>query len=303
MDRLMAIQAFTRVVELGGFTKAADSLRLSKTTVSDLVQSLETHLGVRLLQRTTRRVSVTADGAAFYERSKQILADLDEAEASVMQARVAPKGILRVDMPSGLARLFVIPRLPEFVGRYPDLRLELGMGLRPVDMLEEGVDCVVRFGAQEDSSLVARRVGTMISVCCASPAYLREHGAPRRPEELSAHRCVNFLSNRTGRVLDWEFARDGQKVQLTLDGVLAVNDQDAYIVAGLMGFGIVKVANYLARPYLESGQLTQVLSDWTAEQFPVSVMYPQNRHLSAKVRIFVDWISELIQQDANFHAR
>jgi LysR family transcriptional regulator for bpeEF and oprC len=300
MDRLMALQAFARVVELGGFTKAADSLQLSKTTVSDLVQNLEKHLGVRLLQRTTRRVTVTADGAAFYERCANILADLDEAEASVMQARLAPKGRLRVDMPGGLARLFILPQLPAFLARYPDLRLELGMGHRPVDLLEEGIDCVVRFGVQPDSSLVARRVGTMSSICCASPAYLAEHGIPLTPEELSAHRCVNYVSNRTGRVLDWEFARDGQKVQLTLDSVLAVYDHDAYLVAGLMSFGIVKVANYMARPYLESGQLMQVLTDWTAEQFPISVMYPQSRHLSAKVRIFVDWVSDLIQQDPIF---
>jgi len=186
MDRLMALRAFARVVELGGFTKAGDSLQLSKTTVSDLVQSLEKHLGVRLLQRTTRRVTVTAEGAAFYERCAHILADLDEAEAAVVQARVAPKGRLRVDMPAARARLFILPRLPPFLARYPDLRLELGMGLRPVHLLEEGIDCVVRFGTQSDSSLVARRVGTMSFVCCASPAYLREHGSPRRPEDLSA---------------------------------------------------------------------------------------------------------------------
>src|SRR5258708_31984269 len=184
MDRLMGLRAFVRVVELGGFTKAADSLQLPKTTVSDLVQSLEKHLGVRLLQRTTRRVTVTQDGAAFYERCSHILADLDEAEASVMQARVAPKGRLRVDMPGGLARLFIIPRLAPFLARYLDLRLELGMGLRPVHLLDEGIDCVVRIGVQKDSGLVARRVGTMTSVCCASPEYLREHGLPRTPEDL-----------------------------------------------------------------------------------------------------------------------
>jgi LysR family transcriptional regulator for bpeEF and oprC len=303
MDRLMALQAFARVVELGGFTKAGDSLQLSKTTVSDLVQSLEKHLGVRLLQRTTRRVTVTPDGAAFYERCAHILADLDEAEASVMQARVAPKGRLRVDLPGGLARLFIVPRLPSFLARYPDLRLELGVGLRPAHLLEEGIDCVVRFGIQSDSSLVARRIGTMSLVCCASPAYLREHGTPLRPEELSAHRCVNYISNRTGRVMDWEFARDGQKVQLTLDGILAVNDHDTNVVAGLSSLGIVKVANYVVRPYLESGQLKQVLTDWTAEQLPISVMYAQSRHLSAKVRIFVDWVSELIQQDPILQSR
>jgi LysR family transcriptional regulator for bpeEF and oprC len=300
---MLALQAFARVVELGGFTKAGDSLQLSKTTVSDLVQGLEKHLGVRLLQRTTRRVTVTPDGAGFYERCAHILADLDEAEASVMQARVAPKGRLRVDVPGALARLFIIPQLPPFLARYPDLRLELGMGLRPVHLLEEGIDCVVRFGMQSDSSLVTRRVGTMSFVCCASPAYLREHGTPRRPEDLSAHRCVNYVSNRTGRVMDWEFARGGQKVQLALDGVLAVNDHDAYVVAALMNFGVVKVANYVAQPYLESGRLTQVLTDWTAEQLPISVLYPQSHHLSAKVRIFVDWVSELLRQDPIFQTR
>jgi LysR family transcriptional regulator for bpeEF and oprC len=303
MDRMLAMQAFARVVEVGGFTKAGDSLQLSKTTVSDLVQSLEKHLGVRLLQRTTRRVTVTPDGAAFYQRCAVILSDLEEAEASVMQARVAPKGRLRVDMPGALARLFVIPQLPPFLARYPDLRLELGMGLRPVHLLEEGIDCVVRLGMQSDSSLVSRRIGTMSFVCCASPAYLREHGTPRRPEDLPAHRCVNYVSNRTGRVMDWEFARGGQKVQLTLDGVLAVNDHDAYVVAALMNFGIVKVANYVAQPYLESGQLTEVLADWTAEQLPIAVLYPQSRHLSAKVRVFVDWVSELLQQDPVFQTR
>src|SRR5882724_3255709 len=194
MDRLMALQAFARVVEVGGFTKAGDSLHLSKTTVSDLVQGLEKHLGVRLLQRTTRRVTVTPDGAAFYERSARILADLDEAEASVMQTRVAPKGRLRVDMPGALARLFVIPRLPSFLGRYPDLRLELGMGLRLVDLLEEGIDCVVRFGVQPDSSLVARRVGTMTSVCCASRAASPAH-TRRRPRSERSRRLYRGWSH------------------------------------------------------------------------------------------------------------
>jgi LysR family transcriptional regulator for bpeEF and oprC len=303
MDRLLALQAFARVVELGGFTKAGDSLQLSKTTVSDLVQGLEKHLGVRLLQRTTRRVSATSDGAAFYERCAHILVELDEAEAAVMQAHVTAKGRLRVDMPGALAKTFIIPQLPAFLARHPLVRLELGMGLRPVQLLEESVDCVVRLGDQSDSSLVARRVGTMTSVCCASPAYLRAHGTPRSPDELSAHSCVNYMSNRTGRILDWEFARDGQKVVLTLDGVFAVNDHEAYVAAGLSGLGIVKAANYIVRPHLDSGQLVAVLPDWTVEQYAISVMYPQSRHLSAKVRIFVDWISELIQKDPIFQLR
>jgi LysR family transcriptional regulator for bpeEF and oprC len=303
MDRLLALKAFARVVELGGFTKAANSLQISKTSVSDLVQGLEKSLGVRLLQRTTRRVAVTAEGAAYYERCKQILADLEEADASLMQAHIAAKGRLRVEMPTALAKLFVIPKLPPFLARYPDLRLELGMGLRPVNMIEEGVDCVVRLGAQTDSSLITRRVGTAGFVCCASPAYLKEHGAPRRPEDLSAHRCVNYLSNRTARVMDWEFSRGKQQVQLTLDGVLAVNDPDAYIVAGLNSFGIVKIASYIVQPYLKSGQLVPVLTDWTAAQWPITVMYPQSRHLSTKVRVFVDWVSELIKADPLLQSR
>ena len=199
MDRLLALQTFARVVELGGFTKAAESLRLSKTTVSDLVQNLEAHLGARLLQRTTRRVTVTPEGAAFYERCARILTDLEEAEASVMQTRVAPKGRLRVDAPGALARLFIIPRLPQFLARYPDLRLELGLGLRPVNLVEEGVDCVVRVGELPDSSMVARRIGAMSFVCCASPAYLREHGAPRAPEDLAGAplRQLHVRSHRT----------------------------------------------------------------------------------------------------------
>ena len=303
MDRLLALQTFARVVELGGFTKAADSLQMSKTSVSDLVQNLEKSLGVRLLQRTTRRVAITPEGAAYYERCIQILADLEEADASLMQARVAAKGRLRVEMPPALAKQFVIPKLPQFLARYPDLRLELGMGLRPINLIEEGVDCVVRLGVQTDSSLIARRVGTTSVVCCASPAYLKEHGAPRRPEELAAHRCVNYLSNRTARVVDWEFSRGKHKVELTLDGVLAVNDPDAYIVAGLLSFGIVKVASYIVQPYLASGQLVPVLTDWTAAQLPITVMYPQSRHLSAKVRIFVDWVSELIKEDPLLQSR
>jgi len=296
MDRLLELQTFARVVELGGFTKAGDSLHLSKTTVSDLVQSLEARLGVRLFQRTTRRVTVTPEGAAFYERCATILADLEEAEASVMQARVALQGRLRVDLPGAFGRQYVIPALPQFLASYPDLRLELGTGLRPVHLLEEGVDCVVRMGEQPDSSLISRRIGTMRFIWCASPEYLRDHGAPSRPEDLSAHRCVNLMSNRTGRVLDWEFLRDRERVQLTFDGVLAVNDHEATAAAAVASIGIVRIVEYVALPYLESGQLTEVLADWTAEQrFPISVMYPHSRHLSAKVRIFVEWMSELIR--------
>jgi LysR family transcriptional regulator, regulator for bpeEF and oprC len=254
-------------------------------------------LGVPLFQHTTRRVTVTLEGAAFYERCTRILGDLEEAEASVMQARVAPKGKLRVDAPGALARRIILPQLPEFFARYPDLRLELRLGLRPVNLVEEGVDCVLRVGPPSDSSLVARRIGTVSFICCASPEYLRKRGAPSAPEDLSTHRCITFPFSRTGQVADWEFSRDEQRRQLKLDAALAVNDQDACVAAGLLGLGIAKIATYAAAPHLEAGQLRQVLPDWTGEQFPVFVMYPQSRHVAAKVRVFIDWVSELFEKN------
>jgi LysR family transcriptional regulator, regulator for bpeEF and oprC len=297
MDRLLALQAFARVAELGGFTKAAESLRLPKATVSDLVKNLEAQLDVRLLHRTTRRVSLTPDGAAFYERLVQILSDLEEAQAAISQVRIAPKGLLRVDVPGSLGQLFIVPGLPQFLARYPDLRLELGMSLRLVNLVEEGIDCVVRVGSLEDSSLVARRVGTMSFICCASPEYLREHGTPQKPEDLLSHRCVDVISNRTGKAIEWDFQREGHTMHLAVHGALSVNDPSAYVACGLMGLGIVKVATYLAKPYLDSGKLVQVLAGWTAEPLPISVLYPQHRHLSAKVRAFADWIADIFEQN------
>lgn len=297
MDRFQALLAFSRVVELGGFTKAADSLQMPKTTLSHLVQQLEAHLGVRLLQRTTRRVAVTADGAAFYERCARILADLEEAEAAIVQARVAPKGRLRVDVQGSLGKLLIVPALPAFFARYPDLRLDLGMGDRPVNLVEEGVDCVLRVGPQQDSSMVARRVGTIGFICCASPDYLARRGTPRTPEDLLDHVCINYFSNRSGRIVPFDFVRDGHKIELPVEGHVAVNDADAYLACGLMGLGIMQIATYLAQPHLAAGRLTQVLTEWTSEPFPVSVMYPQNRHLSVKVRVFVEWVAELFEND------
>jgi LysR family transcriptional regulator for bpeEF and oprC len=295
MDRFQALLAFTRVVELGGFTRAAESLQIPKTTLSNLVQQLEAHLGVQLLQRTTRRVSVTADGTAFYERCTRVLADLAEAEAALTRAHLAPRGRLRIDVQGSLGKLVLVPALPDFFARYPDLHLDLGMGDRPVNLVEEGIDCVLRVGPQRDSAMVARRVGTMRFICCASPDYLARHGRPRTPEDLRDHRCVNYHSSRSGRALPFDFVRQGEKREIEVEGPVTVNDADAYLACGLNGLGIVQMATYLAQPHLESGRLEQVLADWTSEPFPISVMYPQNRHLSAKVRVFVDWIAELFE--------
>lgn len=293
MNKLQAMEVFVQVVDAGGFTRAADNMKLPKATVSTLVQALETSLSVKLLHRTTRHVSVTADGAAYYERCLRILADVREAEESLSRTRLSPSGRLRVDGPTSLSSEVVIPALPDFFARYPDIQLEMGCSDRPVDLIEEGVDCAIRGGQLADSSLIARRVGILHFVTCATPAYLDRYGRPSHPNDLLRHRCVNFFSARTGKIYDWDFTRDGERVQVALPGDLAVNDSNAYTAAGLAGLGIVQMPNFLMEPMIQDGRFEMILGDWTSDPLPVHVVYPQNRHLSAKVRVFVEWVAEL----------
>ena len=292
MNKLQAMEVFVQVVDAGGFTRAADNMQLSKATVSTLIQTLERALTVKLLHRTTRQVSVTADGAAYYERCLRILADVREAEESLSRTRLSPAGRLRVDAPTGLASDIIIPALPDFFERYPDIVLELGCSDRPVDLIEEGVDCAVRGGLLADSSLIARRVGIINFATCAAPAYLAEHGRPGHPSELARHRCVNYFSSKTGKIHDWDFNRDGERIQLPMSGHIAVNDSNAYVSAGLAGLGIVQMMSFTLAPLLASGRLELVLADWSSDPLPMHVVYPQNRHLSAKVRVFVEWIAD-----------
>jgi LysR family transcriptional regulator for bpeEF and oprC len=293
MDRLQAMEVFVRVVDTGGFTRAADVLRMPKATVTTLIQNLEAHLGVKLLNRTTRRVTVTPDGAAYYERCMAILAEIDETESALGHTRSSPRGRLRVDVPVTFGRRVLVPALPEFFARYPDIRLEVGCSDRTVDLIEEGVDCVVRGGVQPDSSLVARRVGTVDFVTCATPEYLQRFGAPAHPNELVRHHCINYFSARTGRVMGWDFTKDGERIEMQPEGLVALNDGEAYLEAGLAGLGIMCCALFMVGGALASGRLQRVLPGWRTDPLPVWVMYPQNRHLSAKVRVFVEWISDL----------
>ncbi|WP_406236041.1 LysR substrate-binding domain-containing protein [Isoptericola jiangsuensis] len=299
MNKLLAMDVFVQVVDTGGFTRAAENLQLPKATVSTLIQSLERSLAVKLLHRTTRHVSVTADGAAYYERCLQILADVRDAEDAVAGSRASPAGRLRVDAPTGLASEVIIPALPGFFAAYPDIRLELGCSDRPVDLVEEGVDCAIRGGRRlRDSRLVARRVGTMQYVTCAAPAYLARFGRPTHPDDLTDHHCVNYFSVRNGRMFDWYFAKGTEKVQVALSSHLAVSDSYAYAAAGLAGLGIVQMADFLMAPMIEDGRLVRILDGWSNEPLPVHVVYPENRHLSAKVRVFLDWSAALFAQHA-----
>ncbi|MBN3802460.1 LysR family transcriptional regulator [Paraburkholderia sp. Ac-20336] len=296
MDRLQAMQVFTRVVDTNSFTRAAETLDLPRASVTTIIQNLEAFLGTRLMHRTTRRLSLTPDGAAYYERCVRILADVEETEASFQSGNKKPHGKLRIDMPGSLGRLIVIPSLCEFHTRYPDIDLQLGLTDRPVDLLQEGVDCVLRVGALQDSSLVARRIGLFEGVTCASPDYIERAGMPASLEDLDNHKAVNYFSSRTGRTLDWAFLVNGNEVEVKMKSIVSVNDADAYVTCGLEGFGLIQPALFMVLPHLRSGQLVEALPELKPLPMPISAVYPHSRHLSPKVRVFVDWIAEVFER-------
>jgi LysR family transcriptional regulator, regulator for bpeEF and oprC len=303
MDKLQAMEVFVQVVDAGGFTRAAENLQLPKATVSTLVRNLESALAVKLLNRTTRQISLTADGAAYYERCQRILAEVRDAEDSLSKTQASPSGRLRIDVPAAMGRHLLMPSLPQFLARYPDIHLEVGCSDRPVDLIEEGVDLAVRGGALADSTLIARRIGLLHFVTCAAPSYIALHGRPQHPNDLQQHDCVNYFSAKTGMFSDWYFAGDGERLQMRVPGRIAVNDANAYLTATLSGMGIAQTAAFVICPYLQSGELELLLEDWTIDPIPLHVVYPQNRHLSAKVRVFVEWISELFADLPALHIR
>ena len=298
MDRFDAMQAFVRVVEAGSFTKAAETLHMSKTTVTQLVQQLEARLRVKLLHRTTRRVRITADGAVFYERAVRLLADLDDAETSLSAAAVAPRGRLRVDVPSPWASMILVPALPDFHVRYPDIRIDLGVSDRVVDLIGENVDCVIRGGVITDQSLVARRLGELRLGVYAAPDYLRRMGVPEHPRELEgeAHHIVGFLWARTGRALPYAMRRGEETLNIHGRHILAVDDGNAYLAAGLAGLGVLWLPDYMAAVHAAQGRLVPLFEDWQLESMPMFVAFPPNRHMSLKLRVFVDWVIELMAE-------
>jgi len=301
MNKLQAMEVFVQVVDAGSFTRAAEMMNLPKATVSTLVQALEAALSAKLLHRTTRQVTVTTDGAAYYERCLRILSDVRDAEESLSRTRLSPSGRLRVDAPTGLSSEILVPALPDFFERYPDIMLELGSSDRPVDLVEEGVDCAVRGGALGDTSLIARRVGVVNFLTAASPAYIARHGLPMHPRDLERHRCVNYFSAKTGKIFDWDFNRGDERIDIPMRGVIALNDSNAYVEAGLAGLGVIQMTDYLLDKYVASGRMVQILPDWRSDPAPIHVVYPQNRHLSAKVRVFVEWVAELFAANPYMH--
>lgn len=292
MDRLQGMRVFTRVLELGSFTRAAEDLNLPRATVTYAVKELETHLGARLLNRTTRQVSATADGDAYYQRCIRLLADLEETESVFKHATANPKGKLRIAMQGTQARHFVLPHLQDFCTQYPDIELEIGMGDRLVDLVREGVDCAVRSGELRDSSLYVRRIAMLEQITCASPAYLAEHGTPAHPDDIQGHVAVNFFSSQTGRAMPFEFTVDRVVKNRMLPGKIAVNNADAYISCCESGFGLIQMPLYGAAVSLAQGKLVEVLPDFRPPAMPVSVLYPHQLQLTPRVRVFVEWVAQ-----------
>lgn len=300
MDRIRMMQIFSRVVEAHSFAGAAKALSIPRSTVSRAIQDLETALGVTLLQRTTRMLHVTPNGSLYYDHCQLILGEIDSVAFSLAGTTLQARGMLRVDMPASFARAIVLPAMADFQSSYPDVTLILTLGDRPIDLLAEGVDCVVRAGTPAASALlVARRVGSFEWVTCASPAYIDRHGSPGSLDELDQHQIVAYHAGRTGRATDWHFCVDGADHAVTVRGALAVNDTDAYVTCGIEGLGLIRIADYLAAPHLASGRLIRVLPQCISPVVPLSVIYAQDRHLPHAVRAFVAWMGARLHQLAS----
>jgi DNA-binding transcriptional LysR family regulator len=290
MDRIDAMRLFTRVVEQRSFTQAAQDLGLPRSTVTDAIKQLEARLQVRLLQRTTRHVSPTLDGEAYYQRCLTILADIEDAEMAFAGAK--PRGLLRIDVHGTLARHFLLPGLPDFLAHYPDIELFMSEGERLVDPVREGIDCVVRVGKLKDSDMVARRLGELEEVTCAAPDYLQRFGTPLSIDELEGHRMVGFRSSASGTIMPLEFNVAGQPQQVMLPCTVSVSAAESLVAAARMGLGIIQVPRYHLRDDLANGSLLPLLPQCPSTPMPVSLLYPRNRQLSPRVRVFIDWFSK-----------
>jgi DNA-binding transcriptional LysR family regulator len=297
LDQLLAIRVFVRITEAGSFAKAADSLDLPRSSVSKLLQDLEQHLRTKLVERSTRALTITPEGEAYREHALKLLADLDEMDAKAADARANPRGRLRVDVGSSLANLLIIPRLPDFRARHPDVDVLLGVSDRPVDLIGEGVDCVIRGGDLADTSLIARRLCTLHSVTCATPGYFSTHGVPVHPRDLEAgHLGVAYLFPQTGRSLAMHFSKDGEAYEISPRAAVSISESTAHTAALLAGLGIGQIFGFSAGPHVADGRLTAVLEDWAQPTLPIHLVYPATRHPSAKLRAFIDWAVEVFSQ-------
>ena len=296
MDRLESLRVFCQVVELNSFSRAAEQLELSNASITNHISGLEKHFGVRLLNRTTRKLSLTDDGHRCYQSAQRLLGDMTELEDALQGTRATPQGILRIDVPSVIARIYLAPALLHFTERYPELTVRMNVSDRMVDMVEGRGDVWIRIGELKDSSMIARRIHNTTNLCCASPAYLAANGTPQTPQDLESLRCLAFIHPNTGQNVPWIFRKGKQEVIWLPSSNIAINHAESLIHAACQDGGIVQLLSLSLSPYLQSGQLTSVLTDWNTSGPPVSVVYHQQHQLSAKVRVFVDFVTELFAE-------
>jgi LysR family transcriptional regulator for bpeEF and oprC len=294
MDFPQQLRIFVSVVDNGSFSRAAEALRMARPGVTNAINALESGLGARLLQRTTRRLNLTAEGERFYDRATRLLTDITEAQNFFGGNSLAPSGRLRVDIPVALARPLIINRIPEFQALYPEVDVILGVSDQPVDLLADGVDCVLRIGELAPSSMIARKLGSMTMVICGSPAYLAAHGIPSTVEELKPHRAVNYFSGRGHRPVAWSLPGDIDLLQFTLRSGIMVNDTEAFVDCALNGIGLIQVPGLVVADHLASGALVEVVPAMRAVSWPLSLMYPNRQHLAPQVRVFVDWVVGIV---------
>lgn len=297
-NQMLAMRVFVRVVEAGTFTNAANSLRMPKPTVTKLVQGLENHLRIKLLNRTTRRVTVTPDGSAYYERVVRLLGDLEDIESSVTHAKERPRGRLRIDAGAAISNFILLPALPGFLAKYPEIQVELGVSDRPADLIGDNVDCVIRGGPLLEPSLVARHIGDLRWMTCATHAYFERHAKPTHPTDLqSGHTLAAYFFPRSGRMRPLTFERDGKRFEIQSNPRVAVNDSSAHFASLRAGVGLGQILSFIVSANGAKDEFLSVLADWQPAALPVHVLYPANRHLSTKVRVFVDWAAELFALD------
>ncbi|WP_332879302.1 LysR family transcriptional regulator [Massilia sp. S19_KUP03_FR1] len=291
------MRAFVRIVEANSFSKAAETLNVPRAALTATIQKLEAALGVQLLQRTTRRLSLTAEGIDYLRDCQDILQALEVAEARFRgQDAASPRGRLRVELPSTLGRNFILPRLAQFRDMYPDLELVISFTDRLVDLTEEGADCAVRVGKLQDSAMIGRQIGVMPFVLCAAPAYVARHGLPQTVAQLAVHRSVVHVAGRSGRAFDWDVLVDGKRINVALGGPVSVNDGDANMICALQGLGLARCATYQARAHFDDGSLVPVLPDASLPAQPISLVYPKGRMATPKLRVFADWLLAILAQ-------
>ncbi|MEA9392887.1 LysR family transcriptional regulator [Acerihabitans sp. TG2] len=295
MNKLELLRSFIRVTELSSFTQAGESLGLPKSTLSEHVQTLEAFMGTRLLHRTTRRVSATQDGLVLYERAKDMLANMDELEGLFRQDGQVLSGRLRIDMPTGFARSLVLPHLVEFLHQHPLVQIDVSCTDRRVDMIREGFDCVLRIGEVADSSLVARRLGWLPMINCASPTYLAAHGLPRIPADLAGHFLVHYVAQLGANPGQFTYSHQDKIEGVALPALVTVNNVDAYEAACLGGLGIIQAPAIGFDDYLSSGRLVSILTEYRAPPMEIALMYAHRRYLPQRARVFMDWLAELLK--------